>query len=182
MRLIPIVSTFVVLVPALAAAQAIDVKTGLWETTVKSQTSGMESMVDTSKMTPEQRARIQGMMQNMAARERKSRSCVTAEDLARKSGSPIGGDDDCEYSYTSRSASKIAGTVSCHKRGMTQTGDFSYQAQGREAVSGTMHMHVNMAKGSAPAGAADVAVEMNSRWLGSDCGDVKPRSLAKKAP
>ena len=163
--------------PAVVLAQAIDAKTGLWETTVKVDMAGMASMIDTSKMSPEQKARVEAMMANMGnagPREHSSQSCVTAEDLK---SSPIGSDADCQYNFTTRTSTKVAGTVSCTKRGATQSGDFAFEATSREAVTGTMHMQTQRA-GAKP-GSGNMTVQMNSRWLGSDCGDVKPRSARK---
>jgi len=174
--LVPILAASV---PAFAAAQAIDAKTGLWETTVKIDAAGMASMVDTSGMSPEQKARVEAMMKGMGnggmPREHTSKSCVTADDL--KNSAPGGDDADCTYHYTTRTSTKVAGTVSCTKRGATQTGDFNFETKGREQMQGTMHM--KLAKGGATPGSGDMTIDMSSRWLGGDCGDVKPR-LAKK--
>ena len=170
----PLATLAVLVCPAVVLAQAIDAKTGLWETTVKVDMAGMASMVDTSKMSPEQKARVEAMMANMGnagPRQHASQSCVTAEDLK---SSPIGSDADCQYTFTTRTSTKVAGTVSCTKHGSTQTGDFAFEARSREAVAGTMHLQ--MQRTGAQPGSANVSMEMNSRWLGNDCGDVKPRS------
>jgi Spy/CpxP family protein refolding chaperone len=61
-------------------AQTLNVKLGLWETTFVAQTSGMPP-IDTSNLTPEQRARIEAAMEmakNRAATPHTVRTCLTS--------------------------------------------------------------------------------------------------------
>jgi hypothetical protein len=74
--------------PALASADKIDVKTGLWETTSTMDMTGIPRMPaiqpeTLAKMPPEQRARIEAMTARSitAGSDRKSQSCLTEKEL-----------------------------------------------------------------------------------------------------
>ena len=74
------VSLAISMAAALAAqVPALDVKYGLWEMTSVSSVSG-QLPIDTSNMTPEQKAKIdEAMKATMGAHNDVSKSCVTKE-------------------------------------------------------------------------------------------------------
>ncbi len=63
--------------------RALDVKTGQWETTVSGQTSGMPAIPPEalSRLTPEQRAKVEAAMGARGAKPIVSTSCMTKEKL-----------------------------------------------------------------------------------------------------
>src|SRR6266480_4300901 len=74
---------------ALLPAQKIDVKTGLWETTTTTESSGMPSMpgMDLSKLPPEKRGQIEAMVKARQAKGPQvhtSRNCVTQDQLSKQ--------------------------------------------------------------------------------------------------
>lgn len=150
------------LLPTFAAAQSFDVKTGLWENTITMDMGGAMPQMDLSGLPPAQRAQMEAMMKKSQHQVRQS--CVTAEQLQR--GMPAS-EKDCTYTYTARSASKVAGTVACKSAQGTSRGDFVFEAKSRELSSGTMNIVAAGAPGPSK-------MTFSSRWLGSDCGSVKP--------
>src|SRR5687767_10146367 len=70
----------------MAQAPVLDVKLGLWENTVVTNMGMAAPQVDTSKMPPEQAAKIAEMMKGMMGdRTVVEKNCLTKEDLARDS-------------------------------------------------------------------------------------------------
>lgn len=158
-----------------AFAQSFSAKPGLWENTITTQISGAPPM-DMSRMSPEQRARIEEMMKKreaMGPREHTHRSCITKEDLER--GPQFERNDNCKYTVTSRSATRLAGTAQCTHGEMTSSGDFMWEVSGGTSMRGVMH-NTMQRNGKEQ----KVTVNMEGKWLGSDCGDVKPRAAPKK--
>src|SRR6185503_14542027 len=68
----------------MAQAPALDVKLGLWENTIVTNMGMAAPAVDTSKMPPEQAAKIAEMMKGMMGdRTVVEKNCLTKEDLAK---------------------------------------------------------------------------------------------------
>src|SRR5437868_5425364 len=75
-----------VLLPVVLAAAdtpALNVRLGLWETTSTTNVGG-QMPIDTSKMTPEQKARMEAAMRGMLGKHTNTTtSCLTKERLER---------------------------------------------------------------------------------------------------
>lgn len=154
--------------PALAA-DGLDVKTGLWETTITTQMQGTPPVPPSvlEKMSPEQRARMLAAARQAAARGPQTfveKSCVTAADL-QKGAFKAGGDDEeeaCTYKVTAQTRSLQQMTVSC-KGEVPRTAVMRVEALDREHVKGTVEND---------AGASRSTLQISGRWLGSDCKGV----------
>ena len=70
----------------LAQAPALDVKLGLWENTIVTDMgTAMAAQMDTSKLPPEQAAKIAEAMKAMAGKPIVQKTCLTKEDLSKDS-------------------------------------------------------------------------------------------------
>jgi len=155
---------------AAVAAEPLDIKPGLWETTTTTESSGLPP-IDTSKMTPEQRARFEAAMKAREAqgpRTRVHRGCLTKERLAHQPfDDPDSKDMKCTVTLQSSSRTHWKGKSVCTGE-RTRVAEFDVQALSRERVRGTAKVDVGDARH-----AMHVRATLSSRWLSSDCGSVK---------
>jgi len=165
-----ILSALILLAPLACRADEVtplDVKPGLWEVTV--QSSGMPGIPPEAlaQMPPEQRARIEAAMNTPHT----SRSCLTSEAL--KKPLEFG---DRPYSYCKRTVTRSSpGAMEFHiecDNGRTKSvGDGHFHTVSPESFKGEVVMNNTTADGRTMTG----KVTVSSRWLGSDCGNVKPK-------
>jgi len=164
-----------------AAAQPLDVKPGLWEVSSTRSSAGMPQIPQApqippellARMPPEQRARIESAMraaQGQADGTRLQKICVTRETLQR--GMAFGADRPPSCKQTIRTQSRTALEVqqNCTERGGQQTIHMRYEAPRPDIMSGTVEIAMN-------AGGRQTTMKnvMQGRWVGPDCGDVKPK-------
>jgi len=151
-------------------AQSFDVKTGLWETTTTSDTNGMPA-IDTSRMTPEQRARVEGVLKARAGRgptTRTNRSCMTKEKLEKKSLDEMADrNPSCKTTLLNASSTVVDMKMECSGP-MKGNGTVHFEALSRENVKGS----VKLVSGD-EAHPMTINLNMTSKWLGDACGDVK---------
>ncbi len=151
-------------------AQSFDVKTGLWETTVTSDMNGMPP-IDTSKMTPEQRARVEAVLKARSGRgptTHTNRSCMTKEKLEKKSLEEMADrNPNCKTTLLNASASVVDMKMECSGP-MKGTGTMHFEASSRENIKGT----VKLVSGD-EAHPMTININMTSKWVGDACGDVK---------
>ena len=150
-----------------AYAEALNVKPGLWEITTTTAVSGMPP-IDTSNMTPEQKARFEAAMKARQAhspRNHVSKSCVTKERLER---GPFQDEDkeSCTHTVISSTSTQWQTKLSCTKP--KRVGEFKIEALSREKIKGTVQMNESDDKH-----AMSVHVSLAGRWLDSDCGGIK---------
>jgi len=152
----------------------LDVKLGLWETTNTFQTSGMPPVNippdALAKMTPEQRAKVEEMMKGLGSgtpRTTTTKSCLTREKMSKHE---MFNEDrkDCTHTIVNSSSSRLEMRVQCATERAKTNGTIRIEALSSENVKGSMQMAVTN---------SDRTMNMNSnftsKWLGSDCGDVK---------
>ena len=159
---------------AVIAAQMpmLDVKMGLWETTTKMNMGNMPNMPkvsdeDLAKMPPAQRAQIENMMKSMQGAPVTVKSCLTKEKFEKNSFMQQRPNQNCTQTITNNTRSSMDATVVC-------TGQQAMTAQLHiDAVSSTEYRGNMKAKAQARGGEMDMTMEMNGKWLGADCGDVK---------
>jgi Protein of unknown function (DUF3617) len=159
---------------ALIAQQPrLDVKVGLWEITSRMQVSGMTPVpaIDTSSMTPEQRAIMQNAMKSaMDAMQgtHVTKQCLTAEDLSKPIVPP---DEDnnrhCQETIVSSSSSVQDVKVECTGE-MPSHGEIRFERVTSESAKGTVTMTAG------PAGGERILHStLTAKWLGADCGTIK---------
>ena len=155
----------------LIAADVFNVKTGLWETTTVSETSGRPPIPPEvlAKLTPEQRAQMEQRMKASQAagpRTSTSKTCVTQEDLAKAltMGTDTG---SCTRRIISSSANKQEFQFDCAQGGYKQTGTVRIEATSRESMQGSVEFTM-----SGNGNTMTNKSKLTGKWLSSDCGGV----------
>ncbi|HJT88621.1 MAG TPA: DUF3617 domain-containing protein [Bryobacteraceae bacterium] len=152
-----------------------DAKPGLWETTSTSEMSGMPAMPQIppetlARMPPEQRARIEAMLKNMGGpHTTTAKACITRESLQK--GLDFSRRQECTQKVVSSSASKQQIHVECTtgQGKVKTTGDVTVERLDSEHAKGNVTMQA-----SEGGPQMNMKMSFNSKWLSSDCGDVKP--------
>jgi hypothetical protein len=165
-----------------AGAQTLNMKPGLWELNnqvsssdpnIQSAMSEMQKQL--ANMSPQQRQAMQQMMDRNGVQIKlgaggalQSRMCMTREMIERKEF-PVQ-EGECTQHFTPVSANRMKVAFSCTKPRasgegeLTMDSDTSYRARVKirsEERSGTVDMDVN------------------GKWLGADCGSVRPMNVPK---
>lgn len=153
------------LVPVLAfAADRLNVKTGLWEMATTIETQGMPPMpADVlAKMTPEQRAKMEAMLQSRAAagpRTHTYKECITEKDLTEPFKKK-GDDEKCTRKVLKSSSTSQEVEMLC-------TGEHPYGGKmiintpTPESMNGVVDMHLP--------GGMTAKTQMKGRWLNASC-------------
>src|SRR6266567_805079 len=153
-------------------AAMLDAKPGLWESITTTQIEGgvMPQIPDVSKLTADQRARVeQSMGMRAGARPTTSvaRQCVTPEMLEKwETFAKSERGDQCQRSVIDQSSRHVKMNVSCSNG--KSTGDMELTATSSDRVTGKMAMVVRTDGGN-----RKMNVSFESRWLGADCGNLK---------
>jgi hypothetical protein len=176
-------------VAAIAAADNFKIKPGLWETTTSSQSQGApvippEQKAERDKMmanmSPEMRARVEAAQKKAQINlpPLVQRSCVTKEDLTQSM--PFEG-GKCTKTVLKSTSTAQEIRVDCTGDRYNSTGTIRVTASNSENWSGTLETTLTPVGGGSP---ITVKTNMSGKWLGSDCGDVKPHSQSdtKTAP
>ena len=152
-----------------AQAPALDLKFGLWENTVVTNIGGAPP-VDTSKMSPEQAAKMAEAMKSLAGdRTMTEKTCVKKEDLEKDSFMlPHDANTTCTRTVGTNTRAAYVADVTC-------TGDRPMKGQvniqslaGGTAFKGAVKMET-----SALGRTTNVAMTLTGKYLGPDCGSVK---------
>jgi len=152
----------------LVRAQSFDMKLGLWEATITSQTSGVPP-IDTSKLTPEQRARVEEAIkarQGAAPTTRTTKECITKEKLDKGLFGQRN-DPNCKWTIVANSSTVQDRKVECTGEQKT-TGEMRIESLSPDSVRMTTKMTVGD-------GARTMNIEAagTARWISAACGDVK---------
>lgn len=150
--------------------QPLNVKTGLWESTTTSTTSGQMPIPAEllAKLSPEQRAKVEARMQaNSAPKTRTftTKGCETKEKLAEQ---PFNDQKECKQTVLTSTGSRAEIKVSCEIGDVRSTGTMNIEALSPEAVKGSGQM-------TSDGGGHTMKINTNfsAKWLGASCGDVK---------
>lgn len=140
----------------LAQLSDLPLKPGLWETHVSVKAGGTNNDVV-------------------------SKSCFTAGTTLGDylTASNKGSGAQCSISNKVQSSHGIAYDTACTGPGMGSKGHMDFQLAGTESFSGTSHTTVT---GSHQGKAINMVIDktFNAKFLGSDCGDVKPMVAPRK--
>ncbi len=149
---------------------ALNVKLGLWELTSTSETSGMPP-IDTSKMTPEVRARIEAALKARGGTPSSPivrRDCLTKEKLANYAfQDPQANDSSCKRTIVTNTSALMEMHIEC-AGARKMTGDFRVEMLAPDTVK----MTTKMASGEGTQ-VMSINGTMNGRWVSASCGDVK---------
>jgi Protein of unknown function (DUF3617) len=151
----------------------LNIKFGLWEMTgTTTRTAAIPvPEEDVSKLTPEQRARLQERMDARSAAKtstRTYRSCLTKEkwdkDLAR-----VGEDrEHCTEAILTSTGSKISIEVQCVEEATKSRIHLEYQAISSETMKGFAHTTVTNHDHT-----TNIDSTYTAKWIGPVCGEVK---------
>jgi hypothetical protein len=162
--------------PALAQA----FKPGLWETNNKMGAGSgklQEAMAMVQQhlatMDPEQRKRIDGMMARQGVVISNdgviAKMCITPE-MAAKQQLPIQQHGNCSYQHAPAVGNTMAFSFSCTNPQASGEGNATFA--GPTAYTSNMRVTTN-----ATGASETVNIDSSGRWLGADCGAVKPIML-----
>lgn len=161
-----IVLGIVLLLPLLAAAAdftPLAMKPGLWEVTVTTKMQLPDSVL--ANMPAQARAAMEGRMQGTVVK-----SCLTKESMSRALDFNNDARRTCQYTLVSSSPTKQVVNVECTTKSGKSTGTMTFEALSPESGSGTMDLTMDSASGQMKS-----KMTFASKYLGPDCGDVKPR-------
>jgi hypothetical protein len=180
-RMLAAVAALTLSLAAPALAQTLDVRTGLWEMKSERSSSGLPEMPKMpaippsvlAKLPPAQRAQIENAMKarkNAVSGSHVNKVCVTKKSLAK--GPDFGTverEANCQRIKNERSARAWRIQEVCRSNGRKQTMNIRYDVVNRETVQGTIDIAMHD-RGH------DISMKqvVHGRWLGADCGDVKP--------
>lgn len=155
-----------------AAGQSFDIRTGLWEMSVVTETSGKPPMSDEEmqKLTPRQRAAIEKAIgANKGPRTRVVKSCVTQEKLDRDNvfESAEAG-MTCSNKRLTRTRTDATGNITCSNGVRRMSEEFSFHARDREHVVGTFHLIR-----SEGANTMSIKGKQSGHWVSAACGAIK---------
>ncbi len=154
----------------LAQAPALDVRMGVWEITSTIDIGGQMPAMDTSGMTPAQKAQMEAAMKGMMGPHTTTdKSCITKEDFS-KSALMLGQSDedaeDCKQTIATNTRSTLEGTVVC-------TGENAMTRQIRiDAVSPTSIKAVMKGTHTEKGRTTTMNATMTGKWLGADCTGI----------
>ena len=164
-------------------AQTPPMKPGLWEVTPDSQMVNGQPIPDMSAklaeqmkhMPPDMRAQMEAQMKARGiqlapdSKGLNMRMCITKEMLAQNRWQKVEG-------HCQNAAPKITGATWRWKFTCSEPpsdGEGSTTFQGSEAYTGDMQMHTTR-NGQVQT----VAMKHHAKWLGADCGALKPQEAA----
>jgi hypothetical protein len=164
---------------ACAAQADTHLSPGLWEqqVTMKSDNAQMEASMAKMKeqmagLSPEQRAMVEKMMASkgvsMGASGNTFRVCMTKEQVERDAMPQR--DGQCSQQELTRSGSTMKYRFTCqggHDGPVSGSGEFTLNG----STGYTGHTLTTMTVQGKP---TQVQSDVVGKWLGSDCGDIKP--------
>jgi len=187
------------LVVALAALAAVNglaagfgLKAGLWESrivkhvmdgrdTTSQMTGAMSQMQNSlSRLPPEKRAQLEAMMKEHGAltmgTEGTTRLCISPE-MASRNKPFVDPEGRCQPAKINQSGNHTTFEINCNTNGTVMTGKGEATASG-DVITSRVDMTTRKANGETHV----LHNETEMKFLGSDCGDVKPISLPKAKP
>ena len=177
------------LLPCLAlAADHPPVRLGLWEITRDQQASGAAAAAPAvsedmlARLPPEARARLEASMaaraQSNGSSSHSVKQCITEKNLAHVFEREDRRDHKCTHTVVSRTATSMEMHLECKNLGpggASSTGTFKWAVTTPESMQGSVDLVTTVAGHDLPMHSA-----LTGKWLGADCGDVKPHDIDTK--
>jgi hypothetical protein len=124
-----------------------------------------------ANIPPERRAQVEAMMAGRGgAPTTVIKSCLTTESLSRALNFNSDPKRICQNKLITSSPTKQEIDLECTTDKGKAVGKVMFEALSSEAGRGTMQMSIDTSSGTIKSSAT-----ISSRYLGPDCGDVKPR-------
>jgi hypothetical protein len=179
-----------------AAAQDLNIKPGLWESTVTYETKGdpmsLMSAADKAQMeeakaqmeeakahmSPAQRAQMEPLMKQQAAmasawaKPQTKKACVTKENLHKMLSDFAAAKDqsNCKITAVKSTGAVLEGREVCSENGHNSNVTVRFEAPNPETFTARVEASVS----GGGAAVYEVKFTSSGKWLGSACGDVKP--------
>lgn len=161
-------TVMVFLMVPLVAGAASNLKPGLWEMTMKSPEMAQRKMPE---LTPAQREQMRKMgveMPTMRDGGMVQRICMTKEMVERDQPPVSREHSDCKMKDYNRSGNSYSAELVCDSANLKGTGVIKGTMSG-ESFASTYDF-----KGTARGKEVSHHMESNGKWIGGDCGNVKP--------
>ena len=161
-----IVMGALVLLPWVAVAADITplgLKPGLWEVTVNTKMQLPEAVL--ANMPAQARAAMDARAQNIVVK-----SCLTKESMSRAMDFNNDPKRTCQSTLVSSTATKQVVNVECTTKNGKSSGTMTFEAVTPESGAGSMELTMDSG-----AGTMKTKMTFSTKFLGADCGDVKPR-------
>jgi hypothetical protein len=158
----------------MAQAPTLDLKPGLWEISSTGTMTGPPPIPPEvlDSMPPQKRAQAEAAMQAAMAHANAPqvvRNCVTEDQLRHGFDVFERRNPSCQRTVVANSPSLLAVHEDC-PGALSMVGDFRFTAIDRETMKGD----VNVVTGSG-AHTTTMTRSLQGKWLGTECGDVKPK-------
>ena len=166
--------------PLLAADKLamLNVKEGLWETTMTHSMTGMPNMDDMlSKVPPDQRARVEEMMKqkgmSMNGNSTTVKNCVTKEKIEKGMAFANENKQNCTREIVSSTPTHVEVKFRCEeteKSGSktTSEGTLNVDVVNSDTTKGAIHSVTNH-----EGHPMTMDMSFTSKYLGASCGDIK---------
>ena len=157
--------------PVLAAdrVQPLNVKTGLWEMTMTTTTSGTMPISPelAAKLTPEQRARMDAAMKANSGEKTRTttyKDCMTKEKLEK--GADFGkADSKCPPTVANSTGSSVDVRFSCEQAGVKTSGTIHFDALNLENIKGS-----GQTSATGGGNTMNAKLSWTGKWIGPTCG------------
>ena len=155
-----------------SSLKPLNIKPGLWESTRTINTAGAMPIPAEllSRLTPEQRARMEERMKAHSASRSSTtteKHCVTKEDL-EKDRLKIAEAKECTTTVLNSTSTSVKAKLVCDTEGMHATGSLELLAADPEHLNGSYHSTMN-----GNGHTMNVEGNWTSKWVGVRCGDMK---------
>ncbi len=161
-------------VSAIAAddMQPLSVKTGLWNVTLTTNSSGGPpiSAERMESLTPEQRARLEQMWKNRQAKGAQTQSrthCVTDEQLKDRDAFTED-EGPCSRTVITSTSKELNVRVQCTSEEGTRTSTYHIQALSPENIKGEVHIEA-----SGGGKTLEISHDFTAKWSGPVCETAK---------
>ena len=148
----------------------IEVKPGLWETTITTQAKGIAPAPPEvmSRLSPDQRSQAEAASKakgGVGQQTRVIKACMTADDLKKPFALSEDAHAVCKRTVLASSSTKTDVHFECTKGQVQSTGDIHVEAVSPESTKGSSQYSSQDAVHK-----LDAKVTFTGRWLGADCG------------
>lgn len=170
-----VISGFLLVALQAAAETPLAVNAGLWEIVSQRESGGMPQISPEAlaNMPPEQRAKIESALENQN-KPHVSKTCLTAEQLQR--GFTLGDKkslESCKKTVLKSTAKVLDVRIECAGE-RTTVGNIHYEAVNPETMNAVIDLVMSNGEKS-----MTMKNNMRGKWLGADCGDVKPHDTGE---
>jgi hypothetical protein len=156
-----------------SVAQSLAVKPGLWEVTTKIDTSGAPGIPPEvyDQLPPAQRAQWEARMAQ-SRRPQTKRTCITQAEIDKGLQLADESRGRCTTTVVSSSRAAMVVNLRCRSNQSTSTGVMRFATTDGKTMTYRFDMTATSSRNNTT---MSIKGSASGRWLGADCGNVKPR-------